>query len=356
MTDLTTDVRYIKGVGESRAKAMEKLGITTLRDLVMDFPRAYDDRRQVKSISELVFGEMCCVSATVAAPARLSRVRRGLDITKVVVVDAASRMTVTFFNQSYIKNILIPGESYIFYGRVGGRIGAPEMTNPVLEKEMNPPTSTRRIVPIYRLTTGLSQSMMSKAVRQGLDECGDALPEQLPLSVRQKFKLAQTRFAYENIHFPKDMESLDLARRRLIFEELFVLSCALSTMRTRQLEKSGCRIENPDLPDFFAALPFAMTGAQKRAVDDILRDMAGDRPMSRLIQGDVGSGKTAVAAAACFAVCRAGYQAAFMAPHGDTGGAALPIPVRAPGAPWPERGPPHRRHGRQGKAGGPGAA
>ncbi len=314
MANLDMEVQYIKGVGEQRAKAFAKLGVFSLRDLVMDFPRAYDDRREVRDISGLIFGEMCCVSATVAAPARLSRIRKGLDITRTVVVDGAGRMTVTFFNQSYVKNALIPGESYIFYGRVGGRIGAPEMTNPVFERESAEPAVTRRIVPIYRMTAGLSQRMIRSAVRQGLDKCGEEFPEQLPLAVREKYKLAQTRFAYENIHFPKDMESLEIARRRLIFEELFVLSCTLSFMRTRQLRKSACRIVPDGMETFYDALPFALTGAQRRAIDQILRDMAGERPMSRLLQGDVGSGKTAVAAAAAYAVTRSGYQAAFMAP------------------------------------------
>ena len=311
---LDTEVQFIKGVGEQRAKAFAKLGVETLRDLVMAFPRAYDDRTAVKTIAELQFGEMCCVSATVAAPARLSRVRKGLDITKCPVVDETARMTVTFFNQSYVGKNLIPGESYIFYGRVGGRIGAPEMQNPVMEREALPPAFTRRIVPVYRMTAGLSQRVFANAVRQGLEKCGEELPEQLPESVRKRYQLAQTRFSYENIHFPRDAESLELARRRLIFEEFFVLSCTLAFMRSRQREKSGKRVRVPDMAPFYKALPYALTGAQQRAVDDILRDLAGERPMSRLVQGDVGSGKTAVAAAAAYAVVQDGRQAAFMAP------------------------------------------
>ena len=311
---LDTKVQYIKGVGEQRAKAFEKLGVTTLRDLVMNYPRAYEDRRECRSISELQFGQMCCVSATVAAPARLSRIRTGLDITKAVVVDDAGRMTVTFFNQSYVGRNLIPGESYIFYGRVAGKLGAPEMVNPAFERESSPPGVTRRIVPIYRMTAGLSQGRIAAAVRAGLDACGDLLPEQLPRAVREKYKLAQTRFAYENIHFPRDLESLELARRRLIFQELFVLSCTLSFMRSRQMEKDGRVITPPDMGRFYAALPFTLTGAQSRAIDEILSDMSSGRPMSRLVQGDVGSGKTMVAAAAAYAVAMNGRQAAFMAP------------------------------------------
>ena len=314
MSVLDTDIQFIKGVGETRKKYFEKLGIFTLRDLIMNFPRGYEDRRVVKRVSELQFGEMCCVSATVAAPARTSHIRKGLDITKCVAVDETGRLNLTFFNQSFISRALTVGESYVFYGRVGGKIGAPELQNPVIEREDLPPAYTRRVVPIYRMTAGLSQKMMSNAVRQGLLKCGDELPEQLPESVVERWRLARTRFAYENIHFPRDIESLELARRRLIFEELFVLFCTLSLMRSRQQAKPGTRIAPPDMSPFWSALPFAPTGAQRRAVEDILRDLSGTRPMSRLIQGDVGSGKTAVAAAAAYAVIKNGHQAAFMAP------------------------------------------
>ncbi len=312
---LETGIQYIKGVGEARGASFEKLGIFTLRDLLMAFPRAYDDRRTVKRIDQLQFGETCCVCATVAAPPKLARVRRGLDITRCAVVDETARMTVTFFNQSYVGRSLVPGRSYLFYGRVGGRIGAPEMQNPVMEAEDVPPSFTRRIVPVYRMTAGLSQRVIANAVRQGLALCGDELPEQLPQPVRERYRLAQTRFAYENIHFPRDTESLELARRRLIFEEFFVLSCTLAFMRSRQGEKAGKRIAFPDMDPFYRALPFALTAAQRRAVEEILGDMTrGERPMSRLVQGDVGSGKTVVAAAAAYAVIRDGRQAAFMAP------------------------------------------
>jgi ATP-dependent DNA helicase RecG len=314
MAQLDTEVRFIKGIGETRAKSFEKLGVYTLRDLIMDYPRTYEDRREIKKISELQFGETVCVLATVAAPARLSRIRKGLDITKTRAVDDSGSLNITFFNQSYVKNSLVPGESYIFFGRVAGRIGAPEMTNPVFEKESAEPTVTRCIFPIYRLTKGLSQLVINRAVKQGLSQCVGELPEQLPASVCREYKLAQTDFAYNNIHFPKSTENLELARRRLIFEELFVLSCALQMMRGSQIRKNGQKIAPVELSELLSRLPFELTGAQRRAVDDVLTDMAAERPMSRLVQGDVGSGKTVVAAAVCWAVFKSGYQSAFMVP------------------------------------------
>ncbi len=314
MMSLDTSVRYMRGVGEARGKLLEKMGIETLRDLIMDFPRAYEDRRQIKTISSLVFGESACVLATVAAPPQTSHIRRGLDVTKVNVVDDKARLSITFFNQDYVKNALVPGNDYVFFGRVEGRIGAPAMTNPVFEKAENSGVLTKCIFPVYRLTSGISQGMMNRLMRQGLRECEGNYPEQLPERVRAEYELAQTRFSYENIHFPKSFEDLEVARKRLVFEELFVLSCSLKILREKRVEKNGVGIPVPELTEFTDLLPFELTEAQKQAIDDVLKDMSGEKPMSRLIQGDVGSGKTMVAAAACWAVWKAGHQSAFMVP------------------------------------------
>lgn len=312
--ELNTDVRYIKGVGEARAKALNKLGIFTLGELVANFPRGYEDRSRILSISELIPGESACVHAIVATQPRLSRIRRGLDIVRFAVVDEHDTMQVTFFNQSYMKDNIKVGEAYYFYGRIGGKIGVPDMTNPVVEKENAAGNLTGRIVPLYRLTAGLSRNMMIRAVQQGLAACGDVLPDPLPPKVVVEYNLARSRFAYENIHFPKDEAALELARRRLIFEELFVLSCAMSGMKANRERKNGLKLPSRDPAEFYSALPFKLTGAQQRAVADAFEDMCGQYPMSRLVQGDVGSGKTVVAAACCWLAAKSGHQAAFMAP------------------------------------------
>ena len=179
MAELGTDVRYIKGIGEQRALSLNKLGIYTLRDLVTYFPRAYDDRSVIKPICDVTFGENVCVSATVATQPALSHIRKGLDIVRLRAVDEKNAISITFFNQSYVKNQLQPGETYIFYGRIGGRIGMPEMTNPVFEREDRERTRTGRIVPIYRLTAGISQNVLAYSIRQGLAACGELLPEAL---------------------------------------------------------------------------------------------------------------------------------------------------------------------------------
>jgi len=312
--ELSTDVRYIKGVGEQRAKALARLGVRTLGDLLNYFPRAYEDRTAVRPIAELALDETACVRAMVAAEPRLTRVRRGLDLVKLRIVDESGSADVTFFNQSYVRDQLVPGESYVFYGKAGGNLLRKTFTNPVFEREDRAGTVTGRILPLYRLTHGISNKLVVSAVECALDACGDMLPELLPAEITEQYALPKVGFAYRNVHFPPDRETLALARRRLTFEEFFVLSCATQRLRAQRESVPGERIPTPDVKEFYAALPFSPTRAQRRAADEALRDMASGKRMSRLLQGDVGSGKTLVAAALLWAAQRAGYQSAFMAP------------------------------------------
>ena len=314
MPELSTDVRYIKGVGEQRAKALARLGVRTLGDLLNYFPRAYEDRTAVRPIAELALDETACVRAMVAAEPRLTRVRRGLDLVKLRIVDESGSADVTFFNQSYVRDQLVPGESYVFYGKAGGNLLRKTFTNPVFEREDRAGTVTGRILPLYRLTHGISNKLVVSAVECALDACGDMLPELLPAEITEQYALPKVGFAYRNVHFPPDRETLALARRRLTFEEFFVLSCATQRLRAQRESVPGERIPTPDVKEFYAALPFSPTRAQRRAADEALRDMTSGKRMSRLLQGDVGSGKTLVAAALLWAAQRAGYQSAFMAP------------------------------------------
>ena len=314
MSDLNTDVRYIKGIGEKKAQALNKLGVFSLRDLVSFFPRKYEDRSETKPIALTCDGESVCVEAMVADTPRLTRVRRGLDLVKLRAVDDSGVLDITYFNMPYAKDNLHRGESYVFYGKIEANGPRRSMVNPVAEKAEGERKVTGRIVPVYRVAQGLSQRVMQQAVRQGLDACLSELPDVLPHSVRERNQLAQTAYAFENIHFPADFEALELARRRLIFEELFVLACALGRMRGERSRESGIRMDKSDLDRFWSALPFAPTGAQRRAVEEALRDMDSGAVMNRLVQGDVGSGKTLVAAALIWHCAENGYMSAFMAP------------------------------------------
>ena len=179
MADLNTDVRYIKGIGEAKAKSLGKLGIATLGDLINWFPRRYEDRREIKPISQLIPGEPACVSAMIASEPTLSHIRKGMDLVKVRAVDDTGALDVTFFNQAWLKNRLHQGETYIFYGRAEGSLLRHQMANPVVEPEGRREV-TGRIVPIYPLTAGVSQLILSRSIRQGLDACADILPDADP--------------------------------------------------------------------------------------------------------------------------------------------------------------------------------
>ncbi|MBO4914810.1 MAG: ATP-dependent DNA helicase RecG, partial [Oscillospiraceae bacterium] len=277
------------------------------------FPRAYEDRRELKRISELVPGEYSCVRALVAAEPRLSHIRKGLDLVKLRAVDESAALDITFFNQSYIRKSLRVGEEYVFYGKAEGNLLRRQMSNPLFER-VGENRVTGRIVPIYRLTAGVSQNVLCNSIRKGLDACADELEEFLPEDVRAEHRLCHIRYAYENVHFPADDEALSVARRRLVFEELYLLTLGLRLLRERRGAADGQRCEAVSLEPFYAALPFTLTGAQRRAAEDCARDMASGRAMNRLVQGDVGSGKTMVAAAAIWFAAQSGLQSALMAP------------------------------------------
>ncbi len=316
MAELDTSVQYIKGIGEKRAKLLSKLGVTDLGSLVGYFPRAYEDRTSFKPIAECLPDETVCIRAIIANEPVLSHVRRGMELLKFRIVDEGGAVDVTYFNQSYYKTQLHRGESYVFYGRLGGTAQRLTLINPLFEPEAAAGRVTGRIMPVYRLSSGISQKLIADAVRSGLAACGDKLPEALPESTREQYQLCHALYAYENIHFPADYSALDIARRRLIFEELFTLTCALGFLRGRRAKEPCAPLPEVSPQAFYDSLPYSPTAAQRRAVDDALRDMASGAPMNRLVQGDVGSGKTLVAAACIWACCKCGKQAAFMAPTG----------------------------------------
>lgn len=313
MADLNTDVQTIVGVGEKRAAAMEKLGGRTLRELISWFPRRYEDRTELRRIADLSPDETACVAAMIAAPPTASFIRPGLTLVKLRAVDDTGVLDVTFFNQTWLKGSLRKGETYIFCGRAEGDGPRRRMASPIVEPEGRQEL-TGRIVPVYPLTAGVSQLVLSRCIRQGLDACADILPDVLPDEIRQEHQLCRIGYAYENIHFPENAEALDLARRRLAFEELFLFTIGLRRLRKRRevVEVPPCQAV--DMDGFYNALPFTLTKAQKRCVDEALTDMSSGAPMNRLCQGDVGSGKTMVAAACVYFCVKNGRQAALMAP------------------------------------------
>lgn len=313
MAKLSDPVTLLKGVGQARARQLANLNIFTLEDLICHFPRGYEDRTRLVNIEKLEPDVPACFRAMVMNTPRTAHVRKGLDVTKVTVADTTGRLNLTFFNSQYAAQQLQYGSEYIFYGAVSGDFIGYNMTNPTFEPVDAPAVNTRRVMPIYPLTAGLSNGVLLRLVQQALAIC-DAPAEILPEEVRREYEILPAQQAYTAIHQPKSMEEAEQAKKRLIFEEFFVFSAGLSLMRQNRREKKAEVFENLDLQPFYQELPFALTGAQRRAVEEILKDFQKGTPMNRLVQGDVGSGKTMVAAAAACCAARNGRQVALMAP------------------------------------------
>ena len=313
MARLSDPVTILKGVGPTKAKQFAALNIHTLRDLICHFPRGYEDRTKLTTIEKLEVDVPACFKAMVMNTPRTSHIRKGLDITKVQVADHTARLTLTFFNQKFTTEQLQYGKEYIFYGAVSGDFVGYNMTSPAFEALDAPPVTTRRVLPLYPLTAGLSNAAMIKAVTQALAIC-DPPEEIIPAAVRSEYGILPAERAYRAIHEPASMAEAELAKKRLIFEEFFVFSAGLSLMRAARAEKKTEPYQTCDLQPFTSALPFRLTGAQSRAIGEIVSDLRRGTPMNRLVQGDVGSGKTMVAAAAAYLAVKNGHQSALMAP------------------------------------------
>ena len=312
--DLFDPVTVLPGIGPAYAARLANLGIRTLYDLIAYFPRDYEDRTQLIPIAQLEPDRPACFEAWVISEPRTAHIRRGLDLTKLTVADHTGRLQLTFFNQSYVADQLHYGETYIFYGKLEGGLLGTQMSNPVFERPEANGTVTRRIMPIYGLTAGVSNNLLVRSVARALDACRGSIPEILPQALRDRFELCDVETAYETIHRPESFPALDQAKHRLVFEEFFVFSAGLALLRSRRSQKPHKPYADVSLEPFCRALPFQLTGAQRRAIGDICDDFAGNVPMNRLVQGDVGSGKTMVAAAAAYCAARNGHQTALMAP------------------------------------------
>lgn len=307
---LDTDIKYLKGVGERRAAMLSRLGVSDVNALVRLYPRVYEDWSRIKSINEAQIGEICCIKGIVGSPVHKSLIRKGLTLYKTEITDGSGIMGITIFNSRFAAEKLTEGDEFLFFGRVGGNLYRKEMNSP----EIEPAEGADRIRPIYPQTHGLNSKMIEKLVRTALTECRDELVDPIPLWLREKYCLMNLPDALWNIHFPKSPDYLEEARRRLIFEELLILQLGLEKMRSQTQKNAGAIIERDFSEEYFSHLPFSPTGAQRRAVKEAMRDMMSGRQMNRLLQGDVGSGKTAVAAALVYSTAKNSMQSALMAP------------------------------------------
>jgi len=311
---LDRSLQYIKGVGEARARLFSKLGLFTVYDVLTYFPRSYEDRTVLKKINEVVDGEECGIRASLIAEASEIRPRKNLRITRAQVSDGSAFLTLVWFNQSYIKNSLQVGGDYIFFGRVKKMGMRVEMHNPVIEKAEQVGRNTGRIVPVYPLTKNITQTYLRNLIQNAISLTRGQLEDVLPNGLRQDYKLGEVNFAYEQIHFPQSLSHMEQARRRLVFEELLLLQLGLMHMKGTSSNQKGISFKPVDMTPLLSKLPFSLTGAQKNVFSEIERDMESDRRMNRLIQGDVGSGKTIVAVMALYKAVKSGCQGAFMVP------------------------------------------
>lgn len=305
------DIKYIKGIGESRAAAFRSVGVSNVGELLRFYPRAYEDWSKILPISQCIIGENVCIKGVVMFPVKNERVRGGMLVAKATVTDGDSVVAVTFFNNKYIDKMLKSGEEYLFFGKITlGKYSAREMVSPMFMKT----TQSVDIKPIYPQSKNVTSKMVESAVKNALEKI-EIIPEYLPENILKRYELVSLDTAIRDIHFPKNDEALQKARDRLIFDELFILQLSLLCLKNQNTEiRTKNIVEKSFTDEFFSMLPFEPTNAQKRAVNEAVCDMQSGKQMNRLLQGDVGSGKTAVAAAIVYTASKNGMQSALMAP------------------------------------------
>ena len=307
--ELNASIKYLKGVGEKRAQLLGKLGIFTLWDLLTFYPRAYEDWSSIVSIKDAPRDETVCIRAFVGTLCREHRIRKGMTLYKTEISDGESVLDVTFFNNKYAAQKLEQGKEYLFFGKITGKGYFLTMNSP----EFTEIEGSDRIRPIYPQTAGLNSKAIEKLVKTALGVC-PSIEDAIPEEIRNAYCLMSHRQALENIHFPKSHDLLSEARRRLIFEELFLLELGLLRMKNKSRQYTAYSMEKSFVDEYYSLLPFELTGAQKRAIEQSALDMSKNVPMNRLLQGDVGSGKTAVSAGLIYNCAKNGLQSALMAP------------------------------------------
>lgn len=309
MLNLNSNIKYIKGVGEKRAELFNKLGIFDVDSLIHFYPRKYEDWTNTITVKEAENGSSVTIKATLITPVKESKIRRGLTLYKCRFSDGESIINVTIFNNKYQAQALRIYEDYVLFGKLEKNFTAAAMSSPKIEKL----DTAVRIHPIYSATGNLSSAAIAKITKNALDSL-DEIPETLDNSIREKYNLISLDRAIRQIHFPDSPSEIEVSRKRLIFEELLVLQLGLLKLKSKKKNETTYQIKQDFTEEYKALLPFTMTNAQLNAIADCIEDMSGKYPMNRLLQGDVGSGKTAVAAGLCYTVIKNGYQCALMAP------------------------------------------
>ena len=314
MSDLNKEIKYVKGIGPKRANKLNKLGIFTVSDLVYYFPRQYEDRNNLKKIFELEDEEKVTIRVIVNS-IETSNIRKGLVITKIGVRDETGFARLVFFNQEYISSTLKKGDTILVFGKVKKNSHGVELSSCEIEQMTNNPKNTCGIMPIYSLTYGLTNKELTNIIKTVFNNEQIKIKEYLPKRIIEKYKLCSIDYAVKNLHAPSSKDSLKIALYRLVFEEFLMLQLGLFLFKNGVTEKPGIFFEKKqNLKQVLNSLPFNLTNAQNRALNEILNDMNSNKVMNRLVQGDVGSGKTVVALLSLANCVLNGYQGALMAP------------------------------------------
>ena len=315
--NLEEDVKYIKGVGPNRVKLLNKIGIYTIKDLVAYYPRGYEDRSKPKNICECTNGEVALIEAYAVSRFLDSRISKGRTMQKLMIKDETGQAMITWFNQPYLKSKFQVGKKYRFYGKVDFQYGKVTMNSPVFD-EIENTNNTGKIIPIYPLTFNLTQNTLRKIIENGLKKIQEqgGLKETLPKYIIDEYNMQDINNATTNIHFPKEFEDFKKARKRLVFEELLITQLALLQLKSNNLsDKKGIEFsKDVYMSDVINKLPFNLTKAQLKVLQEIDENMESEHSMNRLLQGDVGSGKTIVAIISAYKAVKSGYQAAILAP------------------------------------------
>ena len=315
MVDLKQDVKYVKGVGPNKVKLLNKLDIFTLKDLITYYPRDYEDRSVITNLKDTKDGEKYTIEVTSLTDVNIRYLNRNKNLEKLLVKDDTDSCIVTWFNQPYIKDSIKKGEKYRFFGKISRKNGIIELNSPTYDKVGNN-KNTGKIIPIYPLTNSLTQNSLRSIIENGIKLVNGGLPEVIPEYLINECKLMDINTATKQIHFPMDFENFNKARKRLVFDELLSMQLGLLELKFQnEVEVKGIQYDKSvKMSDVINELPFKLTKAQLRVLEEIDSDMESIKPMNRLLQGDVGSGKTIVSMVSAYKAVKSGYQVTVLAP------------------------------------------
>lgn len=308
--ELNDDITYLKGVGPKRAENYKKLSVKTVKDLLYHFPRDYIDLTSTAMIKDTQIGETYAVAGRIVKKLPPARIRKGMTIFKAVFTDDEEDLTVIIYNSEYLFNSLTLGEPIILYGKISGNMVRKEMNSPTVFKI----SAGANMQPVYPMTEGITQNLIRENIKSALSLLNGRIYEPVPSDILKRHELCSLPYALYSIHFPKDGYSFNTAKRRLVFDELLTLGLGMLMLKGRNRNQTPNRLSDADIDEFYKSLPFELTECQKKSIRECISDMKKDFPMNRLLQGDVGSGKTAVAAAVSYFVFKNKKQTALMAP------------------------------------------